>query len=356
MNATLRHLLRDEILAHGPISFARYMERALYEPDLGYYAAKTSRTGKAGDFITNVTVGSCFGSLLASRIAEYWQELGAPNPFQLVEQGANDGQLMQDILEWLSDHNPECRKAAQVHFIEPLKSAQQAQATRCPEGTWHADLPGEVGDHGVFFCNELLDAFPVQRFRRMRHGWAELCVALEDRGESFCWQEKPAAQDAVKALEMFFTQSPPEGYTTELTPGLEPWMKAAARLFAQGLWMITDYGLHAEEYYGSSRTQGTLRGYCKHQLWADDFLSSPGEIDLTCHVNWTTLVDLAPALGLRVLDLRDQMRFLTALAVPTLKSIDNPDPKELRWLRQFQTLTHPAQLGAKFQTLQLIRE
>ena len=355
MSAPLRQLLRDEIRACGPISFARYMNRALYEPGLGYYAAKTTRTGKAGDFITNVTVGSCFGTLLAVRIAEYWRELGAPETFQLVEQGANDGQLMQDILEWLTEHRPACHKAARVHFIEPLSSARSAQAARCPQATWHLDLPGELGGHGVFFCNELLDAFPVQRFRRTCEGWVELCVALADDGEAFCWQEQPAGQDALKMLKNAFEYAPLEGWTTEISPGLQPWLESASRLFARGLWLITDYGLHAREYYSSSRPDGTLRGYRKHQLLAEELLSSPGEIDLTCHVNWTLLKDLAPALGLRVHDFTDQMRFLTALAVPMLKTISNPDPRELRWLRQFQTLTHPAQLGSKFQTLQLTK-
>lgn len=331
------------------------MERALYEPGLGYYATETIRTGKSGDFITNVTVGSCYGTLLASRIAEYWRELGGPDSFLLVEQGANDGQLMQDILEWLSEHRPECLKAAQIHFIEPLKNARQNQAARCPEATWHADLPGKLGSHGVFFCNELLDAFPVQRFRNAKDGWVELCVTLADDGESFCWLEQPAGRDALKALASAFPRAPREGFITEITPGLQPWMTAASRLFARGLWLITDYGLDAAEYYHSSRAQGTLRGYRRHQLLAEDLLSDPGEIDLTCHVNWTTLLDLAPSLGLEVVDFKDQMRFLTQQAVPMLKSITNPDPPELRWLRQFQTLTHPGQLGAKFQTLQLTK-
>lgn len=331
------------------------MERALYEPGLGYYATETIRTGKSGDFITNVTVGSCFGTLLASRIAEYWRELGGPDSFLLVEQGANDGQLMQDILEWLSEHRPECRKAAQIHFIEPLKNARQNQAARCPEATWHADLPGELGSHGVFFCNELLDAFPVQRFRNTQDGWVELCVTLADDGESFCWLERPAGRDALKVLASAFPHAPDEGFTTEITPGLQRWMTAASRLFARGLWLITDYGLDAAEYYHSSRAQGTLRGYRRHQLLAEDLLSHPGEIDLTCHVNWTSLLELAPSLGLEVVDFKDQMRFLTNQAVPMLKSITNPDPRELRWLRQFQTLTHPGQLGAKFQTLQLTK-
>lgn len=355
MSAALRQLIVDEIRSSGPMSFARFMDRALYEPGLGYYARDQNPTGKSGDFITSVTVGACFGQLLAEQIYEFWTLSGKPAEFHLVEQGANQGQLMNDIVTRLRSAHPDCAKQLVCHFIEPLDSLQAKQSQLLPDAVFHREVPEFIGEHGVYFCNELIDAFPVTRLRWNGERWREMMIDV-DAANSFVWSEQdtPAADEAGK------TEIPAgifaQDFTTEFCPTLRNWAKSVSSLFNCGLWIVIDYGLLAEEYYSAARPDGTLRGYQHHQMVTEDFLSNPGEIDLTAHVNWTTLETAAQSHGMTVLGLVDQMRFLTALAEPMLKEMETVGkmpPERLVWLRQFQTLTHPGHMGTKFQAMLL---
>jgi SAM-dependent MidA family methyltransferase len=367
LSAELAALLRNEIIAAGPISFARFMERALYEPGLGYYARPLSPTGRRGDFITSVSVGACFGQLLAEQIADYWQAIAAPTEFHVVEQGANDGRLMADVLHWLAARHPACHQSVRPHFIEPLATARMAQRALVPNARHH-DSAASVRLHpeatvdsaphqsrdccGVFFCNELLDAFPVQRIRWNGSSWQELGVGLDAHGAFAETLIGPHLELPIPSSRL------PLDYTTELCPTVEPWMESISQLFTQGLWLIMDYGLTAEEYFAPHRMEGTLRGYHQHQMVTRNFLDDPGAMDLTAHVNWTSVVTSAQDYGLEVHGEVNQMRFLTALAEPVLRSMENNgkmSPDDLAWLRQFQTLTNPGQMGVKFQALLLTK-
>ena len=343
----------DEIRSSGPMSFARFMDRALYEPGLGYYARNQNPTGKSGDFITSVTVGACFGQLLAEQIYEFWTLVGQPREFHLVEQGANQGQLMNDIVMRLRSAHPECAKQIVCHFIEPLDSLQAKQSQLLPDAVFHREVPEFIGEYGVYFCNELIDAFPVTRVRWNGERWREMMIDV-DAANSFVWteQDTPAADEAGKTEIPTVTFA--QDFTTEFCPSLRRWTKSISSLFNCGLWVVIDYGLIAEEYHSAARPDGTLRGYQNHQMVTDDFLSNPGEIDLTAHVNWTTLETAAQSNGMTVLGWVDQMRFLTALAEPMLKEMETVGkmpPERLVWLRQFQSLTHPGHMGTKFQVM-----
>lgn len=346
----LTDLLRAEIATTGPISCAQFMQRALYEPALGYYARTQSPTGRRGDFITSVSVGACFGNLLAEQIADYWQGLGQPPRLHVVEQGANDGQLMADLLAWLARQHPGCFQAVQPHFIEPLATARAAQQARVPNAIFHQEMPSPFHEPGVFLANELLDAFPVERVRWTGQHWQPLAIDVDASGNFI---EVPQPTQITLDIP---TEELPAGYTTELSPELEPWMQAVSRLFPQGLWMLCDYGLTAENYYAPHRTDGTLRGYSHHQMQTQQIFQNPGTCDLTTHVNWTSVAHAATAAGLRQVGYGAQLRFLTALAAPLLTAWEGPPTAERqRWLRQFQTLTNPAEMGSKFQVLLLVQ-
>src|SRR3954471_18599218 len=110
--------LRARIASDGPITFADFMQAALYDPGHGYYASGRAAIGRKGDFITSVSVGPLFGRLLARQFGAWWEELGRPAPFTLVEQGAHDGRLAADVLDGLRAQKPECFAAAQYVIVE----------------------------------------------------------------------------------------------------------------------------------------------------------------------------------------------------------------------------------------------
>src|SRR6185503_13637333 len=161
--AALQALIREEIKASGPISFARFMELALYCPNLGYYERPESRIGKEGDYYTNVSVGPLFGELLAFQFAKWLEAI--PGQVQVLEAGAHDGQLALDILKAFPGSVID---RMEYWIVEPSENRQKWQRETLNEFAgkvrWFSKFPEAVT--GVIFCNELLDSIPFKRF-----GW-----------------------------------------------------------------------------------------------------------------------------------------------------------------------------------------
>ncbi|MEP7071787.1 MAG: SAM-dependent methyltransferase, partial [Verrucomicrobiota bacterium] len=179
-NQALIDLIGREIRAQGPISFARFMELALYHPVHGYYASGRAKIGRRGDYFTNVSVGSIFGRLLAAQFAQIWQLLRRPDTFRIVEQGAHDGTLAADVLNALRDSNPDCFRALHYGIVEPFPvwRGRQQKKLNAFSGKvfWAAALTELKPIVGVFFANELFDALPVHLLSLVRGSWKELFV------------------------------------------------------------------------------------------------------------------------------------------------------------------------------------
>lgn len=349
----LAQRLAGEIAREGPMPFRDFMARCLYDPEHGYYAQPARAVGRRGDFYTSVSVGPVFGELLAAFTAQAWEKWGRPETFALMEQGAHDGHLMADVLEALARHHPAAAQAALPSIIEPLaarRATQEKMLAGFPVGWSEAlgPLPA-APETGVFFANELLDAFPVARLRFDGAQWREQLAALDDAGH-FCWKDGgPPPPEILTEIEKYRDPSAPlaAGYVTEYAPGLDEWAAQLAQALPRGTALLLDYGREAEDYFAPHRTEGTLRGYRAHQR-CDDPFAAPGETDLTADVNFTHLARAAETAGFRALPAQRQAAFLTRLALPRLQAVPPPDAA---WLRQFQTLTHPAHLGHSFQAI-----
>ncbi len=177
----LEQQIHDEIGKKGPIPFSRFIELALYAPNLGYYE-KQREVGQRGDFYTSVSVGNLFGELLGFQIALWLDEV--TGPVQLHEAGAHDGRLARDILSFLRDWHPELYERCELLLLEPsdIRQGWQQETLADFKGKvkWSSD---EVADfQGVFIANELLDAFPVEKIRwdEKRQAWFQMGVGMEE--------------------------------------------------------------------------------------------------------------------------------------------------------------------------------
>lgn len=344
------------------MSFARFMELALYCPGLGYYEQAQPQIGRPGHFYTNVSVGCLFGQLLAFQFAQWLDRLPADH-VQLVEAGAHDGQLAADMLAWLRRHRPSLLDRLEYWVIEPSMVRQASQRARLAEFAgqirWRAawdQLPHPV--QGVVFSNELLDALPVRRlgWDAQAQGWFEWLVDFD--GRQFIWRRGPLPEPQATALlqSAGLVLPPqlaavlPDGFTLDLCPAAAQWWQQAAQALGAG-WLVTiDYGLTADELLRPERPQGTLRAYYRHHL-APDPLAHVGQQDLTAHVNFTQLQAVGGTAGLQTLGLWPQWQFLTRIA----QELWAQAGQGVRWpgafRRQFQTLTHPDHLGRAFWVL-----
>jgi SAM-dependent MidA family methyltransferase len=353
---SLGAILRNRIAREGPLGFPDFMAAALYQPSLGYYARETRQVGRGGDFFTSVSVGPLFGELLARRFLREWRESGSPARWRIIECGAHDGTLAADILGAISRLDPHAFAALEYAIPEPLPRLQKAQRetlggfqgqTRfiTAAGELHADpLPG------IAFGNELLDALPFHVVERANGSWRECKVATAPDGD-FVWQAAheitlPALLDALAPLGNSF----PETYRTEVRTNFRDILEPLTRCLSSGLLLWPDYGFARPEYYHPDRKTGTLRTFSKHRA-AEDPLATPGEIDITAHVDFTAVAETAIQLGCRPVVFASQGSWLTGQARDWLLAQEgNPDAAGLR---QFQTLTHPAHLGGSFHVLEL---
>jgi SAM-dependent MidA family methyltransferase len=360
--------IREEILKNGDISFARFMELALYCPETGYYERKSDSVGRRGDFMTSVSAGSLFGELLAFQFAEWLGEWAMGDlRFTIAEAGAHDGRLAADVLGWLQASRPKLFARMEYAIIEPSPVRRRWQAETlapfAPRVRWvarAADL--ESRQLLLLFANELLDAFPVHRlgWDAAEKTWFEWGVGLA--GENFRWQKlsRPSATGALAGTADFaaelrvlcppeLEQVLPDGYVVEFSPAAENWWREAAGILEQGRLLTIDYGLAAGEMFSPARTRGTLRAFHRHQV-SDDLLAQPGEQDLTAHVNFSAIQQAGEAAGLRTEQFCAQPQFLTRI-LQKAAAEKSFGPLNAKQVRQFQTLTHPEHLGRAFRVL-----
>lgn len=219
------------------ISFSEFMQRALYDPKEGYYA-RLPEVGKRGDFFTSVSVGSLFGQILAHQAFEVWKKLDYPESFTIAEQGAHTGDLMYDLLQELRILSRECFQATKVLIIEPFNNLQRIQKERLRSlqievehsDSWSKIPPNSVV--GFFFCNELLDSFPVDLVVYREGEWKEKCVK-GDRHEGYGWEE--VTLDSKKQNEILdFPKI--EGYTTELHRSFDFWVPEIFAAWKRGFF------------------------------------------------------------------------------------------------------------------------
>jgi len=379
----LVEIIRRKIAEHGVLSFARFMEQALYCPNSGYYEVKKDSPGRRGDFYTSVSAGELFGQLLAFQFAAWLDELMTfkpqPSTLNLCEAGAHDGRLAADILKWLQAHRPELSALLEYCIIEPSARRQECQKATlknfAPRVRWFSNFSGWVGRdsvepsrHGVIFSNELLDAMPVHRFGwdAKNQEWFEWGVALE--GDQFVWARcsgSLAPQGGGRAgARGTFENSPssifhlpssllkvlPDGYTIETCPAAENWWREAAAILERGRLLTIDYGLTNDELFSPGRARGTLRAYFRHHA-TDDVLANPGEQDLTAHVNFSTIQSAGEGCGLKTETFSSQAQFLTRIAERIFRNPESFGEWGAKQNRQFQTLTHPEHLGRAFRVL-----
>ena len=359
LEKTLAKIVREEIVAHGgALPFARFMELALYCPNLGYYEAKRDTVGRRGDFYTSVSVGNLFGELLAFQFADWLEEIKSPDAqLRIIEAGAHDGRLARDILMWLRSNRPALFGELEYAILEPSPRRREWQRETLEHFAekirWFSGFDTSISGciTGIIFSNELLDAFPVRRlgWNAEKRKWFEWGVAvsgdkLTPAKIELAENDAPLAGVPPALLDVL-----PDNFTTETSPAAANWWHLAAASLSRGKLMTADYGLDAEEYFVPSRRDGTLRGFYRHHL-ADDLLANVGEQDLTAHVNFTDVQRAGEEAGLKTEFYSTQARFLTRILETTLKDKQFGEWTSARG-RQFQTLTHPEHLGRAFRAL-----
>ena len=333
-NPALVGLIREEIAGAGPITFARFMELALYTPELGYYTSSPTRIGRGGDFLTAPETHPIFGAALARQVADVWRRLDKPPTFTIREYGAGRGALAESIVTALAADEPELSGSLSYEAVEvnPYRRAdlERRLAAAMPELPLRTLEPAAAAATrppatGLVLANEFLDAFPVHRVRQTRDGLRE--VYVEWRGGAFVEVSGPPSTlriaERLEAEGVHFV----EGQQAEIALGVGGWLAEVGGWLRSGVAIVIDYGYPAAELYGPRRLAGTLMGYADHRL-PDDPLLAVGRQDLTAHVDFTAVERAATAAGLAILGSTTQARFLLSLGLEELLERSRSDPAQ----------------------------
>jgi SAM-dependent MidA family methyltransferase len=329
----------------GWLSFADYMQMALYAPGLGYYDAGGPKFGAQGDFVTAPEISPLFGRALAAPVAEALAEL----PRRVLEFGAGTGALAQALIGELQQRGTPLQEYAIVEISADLRARQRERLAGLPV-TWLERLPEAF--EGVVLANEVLDVLPVHLFVRDGAGVHERGVAL-DHGRLRLAGRPAAAALAREVARIEQLAGPwPPGYGSELCPLAGDWLAALAASLRRGLVLLIDYGFPRREYYHPQRAMGTLMCHYRQHAHADP-LWWPGLNDITAHVDFSACAEAARAQGLDVLGYTSQAHFL--LDAGLLELLTQGAPPEPAQLGAVQRLVSEAEMGELVKVLALGR-
>jgi SAM-dependent MidA family methyltransferase len=320
--------IRDLIQKHGRITFAQFMQACLYSPHGGFYSSRGTRIST--HFGTSPTSHPVFGALLARQLEQMWHLLGDPPVFPVIEVGSGDGALAQSIVHACGRIAP--RLAQALYYVaadyEPRWLPPPDHTLDWDNGTGDGMSPSRrdalsrvqcVKTEGLrafrnvvgcILCNELIDNFPVHRFAIQGGRVKEVFVTLT-RGhltEVLDEPSSPRIEEWLTSLGLYL----PEGYRGEVNLAMEDWTGQLAKALDRGFILTIDYGQLATDLYSRQNHQGTLVCYHRHLVSSAPY-QHLGQQDITCQVDFTSLMRLGDRHGLATVGYTLQRQFLTNL-------------------------------------------
>jgi len=331
----------------GWISFADFMQMALYEPQLGYYSGGTKKFGHGGDFVTAPEISPLFARTLANQAAQVL----AATQGSILELGAGTGRLAADLLLALQDMNqlPEqyCIMEVSAHLRhiqrETLQVALPAELMQ--RVVWLDTLPQNFS--GMVVGNEVLDAIPVHLIHHTAQGMHERGVTFND---GFSWLDKRLSSGDL--FEAAAAMALPQEYLTEICPAASGLIASLAHVLERGVIIMLDYGFSAREYYHPQRNLGTLMCHYQHHAHTEP-LVYVGLQDITAHVDFTSIAHAGVNNGLALAGFCSQAQFLMNCGILDLMSQVSPhDMANYAPLAAAaQKLLSPAEMGDLFKVI-----
>lgn len=361
----LTQKIRQYLNRAGQMTFGEYMQRALYTPNLGYYANGLPKIGAQGDFVTAPEISPLFSQCVANQTQQVLEQI--PSHKTILEFGAGRGVMARDILlhfieqEWPLEHYFILELSADLKAVQQQTLAQALPQAWLDKVHWLDKLP-ESPIHGVILANEVLDAMPFERLH-FSEDQASMGYVIYDKAQAkFTWDFRPLTdpkwqKQANQLLHIIGnpTTHNPKGYWTEIHPHIAPWLKSVNEVLAEGLVLLIDYGYTRQEYYQNARYMGTLRCHYQHRAHSDPFFY-PGLQDITTHIDFTQVAESGFDAGFKVAGFTTQAHFLMGSGLLQAQPSTSTDiTEQLKFAQQVKTLTLPDEMGETFKVIALTK-
>lgn len=347
MTNTLKTRIANHIKTSGPLPLAEFMHWCMADPKDGYYANQEA-IGAKGDFITAPEISQMFGEMIGIWAVESWEHLGKPSSFNLVEFGPGKGTLMQDLLR-IGNAVPQFLQAANVQMIETSEKLIEKQKSALREHdniAWHKSITDIPDQPTLVVANEFLDVLPIRQYVKTGNEWREHAIGL-DENENLTWTlgaGKLEPDDLPEGAD-----KEPEGAIFEISTIRESFIaNTAEHLKAnKGAALFIDYG-HGKTGFGD-----TLQAMRNHGF--ADILDEPGMADLTSHVDFEALANIAKAAGMAVKPLQKQGAFLQEKGMlERAGQLGHNQSAEIQeqLTQQAERLALPTQMGGLFKVFE----
>lgn len=348
MNNDLKKYLKERIVEEGPLTIAQYMNLSLYHPEFGYYR-NYNPIGQQGDFTTSPEISQMFGEIIGLCFMELWQRMDQPPEVHLIEFGPGQGTLMQDFLRAV---RPEFKNVIDLHFVDisPILKQEQRNRIDHPRVTWHDDIEAAFAScqkSPVFIiANEFFDALPIHQYIMTKNGWSERLVTYTVETDRFAFTTAVLNEETISGLPLPKTFN--EGEIFEICYGARYITQTMSQHICRqgGVGLIIDYGRV------KSLPGDTLQAVRQHAY--HDILVDPGTADLTAHVDFEALKNIAKEQGALTMGPTNQGSFLSELGIDIraakLKLKATPE-QEAEIDRALHRLTHPTLMGDLFKVM-----
>jgi SAM-dependent MidA family methyltransferase len=333
---------------HGWISFHSFMEHALYDPELGYYTGTLRKFGEKGDFVTASEISSFFAKTLCIQFKEIFQSVAR----NIIEIGGGSGQFALQVIQSLTSDNEHINHYFILEISHSLRRQQyELLINHLPSHLfskiqWIEEIPEEF--EGIIFCNEFLDALPVDLIKKESGKYYQKGVGVEN--DLFIWKDKSI--EDISSYEQATLENLPDNYLIEHSFHIKSWLNKMSQSLNKGIVLIIDYGFNQTEYFHEQRSQGTLMCHFKHYAH-DNPLIQIGIQDITTHVNFSYVAREASKSGLNIAGYISQANFLINCGILNLLETVNLEDRALymQSVMEVQKLLSPSEMGDLFKVL-----
>ncbi len=328
----LQQIIIERIKREGALTFADYMRMALYEPGYGYYVSGVTRIGWEGDYYTSTDLTSLFAHCVGRQLRQMWEEVGQPERFSVLEQGAGRGNLAIGVHAWAEQEDARFASALSYQ-TEDIASSQDALRSPDSQGEREDGATAAMSEivtealvaPDVLLSNELVDAFPVYIVEKRGDTLYEVYVTVSAEQPERLIEilQEPSSQAVAAYLDSYTIpwRSYEDGWRAEINLDALRWVERCGQILAsskegkKSSFLLTiDYGDSADKLYTAQRQFGTLACYFRHQL-TDQPLIRPGQQDITAHVNFTALIEAGRTYGFTQQLFTTQREWLNELGI-----------------------------------------
>ena len=346
------NIIKDKLQKYRFLSFDKFMEICLYEPEYGYYSSLKEKFGEFGDFITAPEISPFFAYTFSQQFIKI---LNKKNNKNILEFGAGRGKFAAGCIKNMHKNNFKLEKYYIIELSATLKAEQQYYLKQevpffYENIVWLSEIPKVF--NGVIFANEVLDAMPVNIFKKEGSNIHEVCVKLEHDNLVYHVDSSRNKRllEAVKNIEDDIGVLP-DGYHSEVNLWLEPWLKSLYNCIESGVIFICDYGYNRKSYYAPNHSNGTIQCYSKHKVHNNPLINC-GIQDITAHVDFTQVATIASNLGFDIEGYSTQGQYLLFNGIMDIyQNCSNfiKDKKKLiAYITGIQKLIMPDQMGEMF--------